>query len=1637
MLERLFGSMINGPAMNCRPHASRQRIDFAQLARLQSLSPGDILAAILGPEGKARVPAKAAAPAKSVAGAKAVDEEDEDDSLTPEEKAARKAWSEQQSLVTKLRVIADDARTYEQDTGVHVLEIGFPLLSLPPGTFGGRAGVATRRILAPVAYVPVTLTVKAGAKQVVEIAGRGEGVDRVRPNPALLAWLDQQSGQPVGDLFADDAGDNPWREIRGLVREVAGRVDVGVPAIFQDDAPPEAIDILATPRNDDDASGKAIVCSAVLGLFPTSNQGLLRDTRELLAEGAPDGSIERFVRLGAALDEAPVIAEPDAAQTEIDAKKQAAVPRAFRDERLISRADPCQTRAVRLAQKCRALVIHGPPGTGKSQTIANIIGDHLARDERVLFVCDKRTALDVVADRLQSLGLGSLLATVHDPQRDQREFYRSVREQLDALNDSPVPPATEHKLTRTDEELQTLHDELSAYYAKLMGERGGPGSFHHLVGQWLGESTAASLAAVDDKALQEVPAADFDRYAQRLKEVLERGEAVTYVDNPWTRAAGVSLSAFLQTPMNDHRAAVARAAAIAQETDAAIDPLSPPFDAEDDLLAQAADRRTLADDLAALPPVDAKSVSHWTAQPADAVAAAASALAALGEAEDQFAANPVDPELLARSQSLSEGDVTGVPVEALRQYARAFRDVAARYAAAVRAAGDDAEATVVRWLTASPAKSAGALKRLDAAATLAKDVESSSLDPSLSARVADALPTPKQITEQLAALNAYLDIAGSWTAIFKGGVKKAAEPAVKGFGLSLSPASAQKVRQFLTDLQKRGDLRHAIEAATGDTFDGPPEDDELLQRYRRHHAVLSTLAGDRPGGEAADIDAAAADAVNGVVASELRRVDADLSRFGLPNTAAAAERLAAFREAVALRMTVQSGLVRRAAPWVASWPLLAEEALAGMRQVHLQLLRLLEKSRVGTPVGQAVARALLEADVRAGTIAALRAAPLRAKQILQLAAAADEAGLLSPAAKEKVVAAARTNRSASGVLSSLAEKLDTLEGVLRVGDGIKRLPPTLSQAAAKLLTQRLKAADGFSTVRRSVLTGEIGRRLREHPELQAIDGHRLQASFERFRQLSERKKENVLEDVIARWNRKQKQRLLAGTGTRLNAVGADLRRRLTSRGEKAMRLRQVLAHGRQAEGGDPLFDLRPVWMASPETVAQLFGREPVFDVIVFDEASQCRLEEALPVLTRGKRIVIAGDPKQLPPPRFFESAVASSEEIEGESEQELFEAHQGEVEDLLTAALSLSGVEECYLNVHYRSRNSDLIGFSNDHFYGSRLQAIPGHPSSRIRYAPITLYRADGVYEKRRNVAEATRVCQIVHDLLRRAKPPSIGIACFNMVQRDLIVETLEEWAEKDADFAAKLSEARERRGHGSSEALFVKNLENVQGDERDHLIISTTYGPDKSGKFRRACGPLGMAGGGRRLNVLVTRAREELHVVTSIPRSAYAALPDVPQGSSPSGAWLLFAYLKFAEQLQDEYETNHRILESSGPLETASSYVKPSKSPSQFARALGHTLAKSAGTSSEVHWGNEGFGVDLALLDPNRADDVTLGVQCDMTRFAGTDDPVEWDAFQNSVHESQGWRLHRVWTPHFFRDPEASLGQLREGVDEASTSPT
>ncbi|WNG52676.1 DUF4011 domain-containing protein [Archangium minus] len=1420
MLDRLYASLASGPSINCRPHNSRQRVDLTLLSRLDGTPSHSVLAGLLGEKASVKLSVRATSPSKDAADAPARREDDE-----------------RQALLRKLNTIAEDARTFEQDTGAQVLHVGFPLLHLPPGAKDSRGFASTKRVLAPIAFIPVRLTLKKGRTPGLELESAADGADRVMPNTALIAWVERQTGKRLGELFVDEEGRNPWRELNELSTAVATALELPPPTPFT----PETL-LSPTPRSEDEtAAGATLLPCAVLGLYPLSNQSLVDDMRALVDGEPVQGPIESFLRVGVSLG----------AQHSPKTDAAALVSWRAGEDRLVSHADPCQSRAVRLARSSRGLVVHGPPGTGKSQTIANAIGDHLARGERVLLVCDKRTALDVVKHRLEHLGLGSLCAVVHDAQRDQRELYLGIREQLDNLTESRLNPAARTELSRVDIEMQSLHDELSSA-ERALSERPAGGtepSFHELVGQWFGQQAPASLAGATE-SLGSFRLAESRPYEREVREVLERAGKEGYPDNPWRTSLGAELKDYLSTPLATYRDRMASAVEAAREADAQASPDVPAFSPTGDVAAEGRARAELADKLErVLGEARPEWLTRWASSMSEAVQATKTQLEGLAPQVQVLNEGPLDTELALVHRSEPQG--------------------------------------------------LGALG------------------------------------QSLAFLASWLLVARKWYRFLFFFTRRAkAAEVLRRFGLTVGAETAERVSRFLTGMRAR----------------------LLLTEF--HHGVLA------PG----------------------------------PNEP------------------------------------LTDEALARGLRTHAALFEvLLQLERPVLASCRQAVRDALKADeaARARLLAGLRQSVARSEAVVRLESRLAEVGLFSSDWRVARSRALRAGEQVQPLVASLAARLSSVEGLLRIQALVAGLPPALGTAAEKLALAGADVENGWRAVRKAVLAAEVSARVKENPVLQHIDADRIHASQTHYRALEARKRELVRDVIFHRWTERQRERLLAATGGRLNGLGAELRRRLLLRGERALRVRQVIAAGANVEGGDPLFDMRPVWMASPQTVAQIFPRRELFDVVIFDESSQCRLEEALPVLTRAKRVVIAGDPKQLPPTRFFETAVVQSqEELDAEDEQGLFEDQQAEVEDLLGAALNLE-IDQCYLDVHYRSQNADLIGFSNEHFYDSRLQAIPGHPSNRVEHAPLRLIHAGGLYEKRVNVVEARAVGALVKELLSQPEPPSIGGACFNLSQRDAITEVLEELAAADADFAAKLAAARARRGEGSFEGLFVKNLENVQGDERDHIIISTTYGPDAKGRFYRRFGPLGSAGGGRRLNVLVTRARQQVHLVTSIPREVYSALPPVEQGRKPNGGWLLFAYLQYAERLAKDYERGSRQTEEARERPEPVVRERETEAGSAFARALAEELARTHGVSSDVQWGNDGFCVDVALHHPRRAGDVTVGVLCDGTRYPKAADPVEWDLFRTAILEGQGWKLVRLWTPHFFRDPEGAREKVLQAASE------
>ena len=1438
MLDRLFASLISGPNLNCRPHASRQRIDLTAIDLLKDVSPGSVLSDLLSKEGRSRIVGRVKSPARSGGSSGPIvgrfRPRSDDESIDP----ATRAWVQQQNVLQKLRTLTEDALTYEQDTGAHVLSVGYPLLNLPPGSFAG-----SRRIMAPVAFIPVSLSVRTGMAPSVEIQCCGANADLLTPNLALLAWVQQQTGKEPGELMSDNEGKFPWQELCSLVAEVGKLLDLPVPETWRNAELP-MFELLAAPRGDSADEVTGFLSSAVLGLFPQPNQSLLRDTQEMIKAPSLAGPVEPFIDVRTSLVARE--ASDDVNDEPLVVKEKIAAPlrkrRVVAEDRLVTSADPCQARAVRLARACQGLVIHGPPGTGKSQTITNIIGDHLANGQRVLFVCDKRTALDVVANRLEHLGLGDLCAVIHDPQSDRRNLYQSLRSRLESLPETRTESDAQRRLQALDVELQSLHDLLTDYCSAVSAPQGDQPSMHDLIAQWLALHQVQP-APIDSAKGGPLTLEDWRNARPAVEDVLTRARIVGWSTNPWAKCAGISLEDFLGRTMTEIRSKMQALAASAREVDATRHAGSLPFKDGLPLEPQADVRARLADRLsAALASVTPALASRWSAEPIAAVRQARQNLTDIEAYFQTFRLGPLDAEL---SLSLATGNT----------------------------------------------------------------------------------PAVAQINQCLAAIDAYLAIASLWHGLFHLTTRRLAREALAPYGLPLTIDNAKRLRTFCVGLRARLVIASLHDQLTGSASRGLLPDAALTRFADEYPLLLDLII------EAQDVP-------------------------GLP-------------------------------------------ALIGELFVN-----------------EEKASSVLEG---------LRIAQGRATSVTALINDLSACQLFDSATLTTMTKRLLAGKAASADMNRLLETIESLDGVLRLRRAVSQLPPNILPAVSWLLRSESESIEAsLAAIDRAVLEAEISRLCRSMRSLQEYDAHQLKNSFERYRLIELTRPSVVRAMILHRWRSQQKSRLLASTESRLNGAGADLKRRLTARGDNAMRLRQVIAVGQSIEGGDPLFDLCPVWMASPETVAQLFPLQAMFDVVIFDEASQCRLEHALPVLMRGKRVVVAGDPKQLPPTRFFESAVATSQSEEAETEQDLFESQQTTIEDLLAAALNLE-IQECYLDVHYRSRNADLISFSNEHFYGSRLQAIPAHPANRTRFAPLSLRQVRGVYKDRCNEAEAKEVARIVSDLLRRAEPPSIGVACFNLAQRDLIIETLDDMAEQDPEFASRLAKARARRGEGSYEGLFVRNLESVQGDERDHIIISTTYGPDEQGRFYRRFGPLGMAGGGRRMNVLVTRARHEVHLVTSIPPEVYLSLPPVPPGAQPGGPWLLFSYLQYADSLKQIYDTAPSAIPEENTLKTVTPTVEvcPAVTPSALAGALANHLLDTRATGSIVHWGNEGFCVDVALRHPHRVHDVTIGLLCDGTRYDKAADPVEWDVFRTAILQSQGWKLHRVWSPHFFRDSVAALNAI------------
>ncbi|WP_455924657.1 AAA domain-containing protein [Pseudomonas putida] len=514
-------------------------------------------------------------------------------------------------------------------------------------------------------------------------------------------------------------------------------------------------------------------------------------------------------------------------------------------------------------------------------------------------------------------------------------------------------------------------------------------------------------------------------------------------------------------------------------------------------------------------------------------------------------------------------------------------------------------------------------------------------------------------------------------------------------------------------------------------------------------------------------------------------------------------------------------------------------------------------------------------------------------------------------------------------------------------------------------------------------------------------------------------------------------------------VYAKGRRELEHELGKTMRYRSIreLASG---DSGRVINDLKPIWLMSPLSVSDTLPLTPdLFDVVIFDEASQIPSEEAVPALSRAQQVIVVGDEMQLPPSNFFSSSG-------DQDEQELIAIEDGEhvainldADSLLSQAAR--NLPATLLAWHYRSRHESLISFSNAAFYEGRLITIPdrhlAHPTAAqgpwhasdeqavvqgadiLLDTPISYLKiADGVYLGRSNAAEARYIAHLVRELLQRETGLSLGIVAFSEAQQGAIEQALEELAASDPAFATRLEREYVREDAGQFNGLFVKNLENVQGDERDVIILSICYAPGPNGKMLMNFGPINQRGGEKRLNVIFSRARKRMAIVSSIEADAIT-------NTHNDGAAALRAFLQFARaSAAGDAPRSQGILAS---LNTGAKQSFALTLPKDSLRTSLAAALRQRGHHVEEYVGRSQFRCDLAIADAT-GQAFSLGILLDGDTLA-TPDVRERYIFRPTVLRSFGWRIIDVLSHDWLRDREHVLGRIEallQGGDEEPELP-
>ncbi|MCA9084315.1 MAG: DUF4011 domain-containing protein [Planctomycetaceae bacterium] len=533
---------------------------------------------------------------------------------------------------------------------------------------------------------------------------------------------------------------------------------------------------------------------------------------------------------------------------------------------------------------------------------------------------------------------------------------------------------------------------------------------------------------------------------------------------------------------------------------------------------------------------------------------------------------------------------------------------------------------------------------------------------------------------------------------------------------------------------------------------------------------------------------------------------------------------------------------------------------------------------------------------------------------------------------------------------------------------------------------KISAATLPSTFRFAYYEAVLKKVLKDNPELAAFESSKFEQHIDEFQTLDvDRLQLARAEVAAAHWTGIGRKR-----GGNMGEAVALLRHEMQKK-RRHLPLRQLLN-----KAGTAVQAIKPVFMMSPLSVSQYLEPGALdFDILLIDEASQVRPVEALGASARCRQMICVGDDKQMPPTQFFGVTVGDIDLDDGESPA----MQAGDVESVLGLCIARN-MPQRMLRWHYRSKHESLIAVSNREFYENRLYVIPSAYRTGelgVKWHPIE----GGVFEKGRNEVEARVVAEHIMQHARERPHWTLGVAAFSVSQRDTIIKELEKLRREDPSCESFFDP-------NAPDPFFVKNLENVQGDERDVIFVSVGYGPGEDGKVSLNFGPVSASGGERRLNVLMTRAKRRCEMFSSMRAEDI----DVNRVSG-RGPVVFREYLRFAQ--------NGAIVEG----------AEAGLSGDRLVEVLRKQLM-AKGYEVQTHVGIAGVFVDLAVVDPENPDRYLLGIDIDGESYKASRSARDRDRTRHAVLGSQGWKMHRIWSLEWFKRPKEKLNELVAAVEEA-----